>query len=299
MQKSWADARNYCCSIGMDLASVHLIEKRECIANIFNKLPLRLNATSYWSSGRATKIPGKHFWCSTESYFYQRETVWAENYPKNEHTCVVISFNKTSNNTDLKTAFCEEEKHFLCAAFTFHQPKGNKAQRMFWDCKRTYDIGPLEEDNLLAFSMTPPRLNLMCFARCMGQYHRKILDTSANENSILRGLEDLQMSPTEVQTIYAVLEKCDLATAKMNYSRCEFTYMIAKCALISSYQTLLKTITLLTGNYNDVLPTTLPCEPNYQYCNVDYQCGQNAALIGQLKTTGKTDVGKSVSAQWS
>ncbi|XP_059469427.1 uncharacterized protein LOC132193075 [Neocloeon triangulifer] len=292
MKKSWADARNYCCSIGMDLASVNLIEKIDCLSQVFTKFPTRLNETSYWSSGRATKIPGKHYWCSTESYVYPQETVWAKDFPKNEHTCIVIAFNTAINSTELQTAFCEEEKPFICSASAL---SALVAQRMWYDCSTTYGLAKDEEDELLQFSLTLPVQRLMCYARCIAHYHHKIADTRINGPNILQVLEQLQLTPAELQGAYVGYEKCENTVLPMNYSRCLFTYMVARCALANGYLVMQKMLTFSTGSLRQFLPSTLPCDPNYQYCDTGLPCVQNAALIGQLKTTGKTDIGTLVS----
>ncbi|XP_059473445.1 uncharacterized protein LOC132195453 isoform X2 [Neocloeon triangulifer] len=290
VKKTWENARNYCCSMGMDLESLYLSEKRECIAQIFRKLPARLNDTdSYWSSGRSTKYPGKHFWCSADMYFYRQEILWGYGFPKKEHDCVFLSFNKTTNVTELGTAPCEEEKLFLCSAGSNNN---TEAVKKWWECKETYGLYHDEEDILLTFTPTMPANHLLCYARCIGQNYKKFLDKKPNGQNILRLFEDALKNETELQSAYAAYEKCTSITSN---NRCDSAYLILRCVLMTQYQMvqylMAYTIKTATNNY---FPSTLMCEPNYQYCDVNYFCAKNSTLVDQLKSAGKNEIGKLV-----
>ncbi|XP_059471895.1 uncharacterized protein LOC132194560 isoform X2 [Neocloeon triangulifer] len=292
VKKTWANARNYCCSIGMDLDSLYLIEKAQCIAEIFRNLPTRLNeTTSYWSSGRATKYPGKHFWCSADLYFYHHEIVWGYGFPKKEHDCVFVSFNKTTNSTELGTAPCEEEKFFLCSAVSYNNTDKFK---IWYECKETYGLYKDEEDLLLMFTTNMPANHLLCYARCLAQNFGKFLDKMTKGKTILRLLEDALKNETDLQVAYAGYEKC---TSIKNDNRCDIAYLMLRCSLTTNYQMVQYLIAyiLKTANNNNYFPSPLMCEPNYQYCDVNYICANNSTLINQLHSTGTSDIGKLVS----
>ncbi|XP_065334788.1 uncharacterized protein LOC135936037 [Cloeon dipterum] len=287
LKKSWSGARNYCCSLGMDLASISLSSRRDCVAKIHTEYSTRLNE-SYWISGRRTNIPGKHYWCSENSYLYPGEVDWASGFPKNEHECVLSAFNPSSGKVEFRTANCEEEMLFMCMAYAFD---GIPKVQVYVECARSLRLATDEEDALLAYFGPPPSLKLMCYARCMGQRYKKILDNSLNLPNMFRYIEDA-FNETDLQAAYKILMTCSRQSPTL--SSCEYPYYALKCVMINGYQLVQRVLNAAISN-PDTIPPMLFCQPDYHFCDIIQQnCTANVTLITQLTSTRKTDIGELV-----
>ncbi|CAB3388850.1 Hypothetical predicted protein [Cloeon dipterum] len=281
LKKSWSDARSYCCSIGMDLASFPLAVKSDCFASLYQTFPSRLNGR-YWTSGRSTKIPGKLYWCSEESYIYPREVVWEDGFPKIEHGCVSTAMNRSSGKLELRTGDCEEEQQFMCSAYHNYN---TRAVQIWWDCLKSFGLKTDDEDALLNVFGPPPTSTLLCYGRCMGQKYQKILDNTVNTQSVLRYLEDQIKDEKVLQDAYKLVEQC----IYFNETRlCEFTYLVLKCIMTNAYQLVQSLMANAIGD-PVMIPPPILCLPNYQFCNETFNCVLNNSLASQLTASGKSN----------
>ncbi|CAB3379652.1 Hypothetical predicted protein [Cloeon dipterum] len=145
--KTWMDAHNFCCSLGMSLITPYSEEKNYCLQQ---ELLSGLGNGEYWTSGRDSKYcPGRFKWCSHKLHDF---VTW--NLPSN-NSCVFINYNEDSINiVSFGTADCFEEKKFICEGrYTFY----NLADSLARECSRFYEYRSYSLE--FVFNMSMPTLS--------------------------------------------------------------------------------------------------------------------------------------------
>jgi hypothetical protein len=72
----------------------------------------------FWTSGTSTGCAGTFEWCSKNSRFASRESMWRDGHPVGEEACVTIAlFDKISDKkSSLASSLCQEIMPFICEA---------------------------------------------------------------------------------------------------------------------------------------------------------------------------------------
>ncbi|CAB3376649.1 Hypothetical predicted protein [Cloeon dipterum] len=211
---SWLDAWNYCCSVGMKLASVSDYDELRCLSKMVNRYPAAVYPhqinRDFWTSGSNLDCDGPHFWCSEDEKLRQDDFPgenWKGGRPPSQvaGNCIFINL---SNASILGAELCSVEKQFLCEVLG----NENKSMRIKETCKELWDVSDQEiDDQILNASalQAPNKRNLMCYIRCCGVRGEVIKYGQLMTEHIIRNLEDLTVDdPALMQSSFDGLDKC-------------------------------------------------------------------------------------------
>ncbi|XP_065345464.1 uncharacterized protein LOC135943002 [Cloeon dipterum] len=108
---NWTTAWDWCCSIGLTLASMESAGKISCYSTIVSKFaPTTFG--DFWISGTNVDCPSTFRWCSRNLDFIDSELKWKAGHPKDGLNCVFLEVRNGS--VLLASADCAENKTFLC-----------------------------------------------------------------------------------------------------------------------------------------------------------------------------------------
>jgi hypothetical protein len=69
----------------------------------------------YWTSGTDKKCSGKHFWCSENIFFKQKDVNWAKDQPNNEDgECVFLTGTLNVNTSSYAKENCNKQLQYIC-----------------------------------------------------------------------------------------------------------------------------------------------------------------------------------------
>ncbi|CAB3360403.1 Hypothetical predicted protein [Cloeon dipterum] len=141
---TWDEAYKRCCSLGMDLLSIHNSNKQFCLNNpnaYSSKDKVKLPFVGqYWTSGRDLEAcRGRLRWCTSYLNDYlKKDLVWkAQEIPGSaNNSCVFVDFNN-ADFPSLGLADCSEKKQFFCEGPSVVGPK-SKVHATF--CRKSFKV---------------------------------------------------------------------------------------------------------------------------------------------------------------
>ncbi|CAB3387297.1 Hypothetical predicted protein [Cloeon dipterum] len=152
---TWDEAYKRCCSLGMDLLSVHNPAKQDCLGNPYKNsnpnekgyLPFRTEA---WTAGRdIDSCRGKLRWCTGYLNDYlKNDLTWKKGQDPRlaNNSCVFIDFGDPVVPS-LALADCSEKKQIICEA-----PMGVdvKLKMHYQPCRRNFKVKEREAEKIWA-----------------------------------------------------------------------------------------------------------------------------------------------------
>ncbi|XP_065335333.1 uncharacterized protein LOC135936452 [Cloeon dipterum] len=142
---TWDEAYKRCCSLGMDLLSVHNSAKQYCLGNPYKNsnsnekgyLPFRTEA---WTAGRdIDSCRGQLRWCTSYLNDYlKNDLTWKKGHDPRfaNNSCVYIDFGDPVEPS-LALADCSEKKQIICEA---PMGVGFKSQMHYHSCRRNFRV---------------------------------------------------------------------------------------------------------------------------------------------------------------
>ncbi|CAB3385442.1 Hypothetical predicted protein [Cloeon dipterum] len=142
---TWDEAYKRCCSLGMNLLSVHNPAKQDCLGNPYKNsnpnekgyLPFRTEA---WTAGRDIEsCRGKLRWCTGYLNDYlKNDLTWKKGQDPRfaNNSCVYIDFGDPVVPS-LALADCSEKKQIICEA---PMGVGFKSQMHYHNCRRNFRV---------------------------------------------------------------------------------------------------------------------------------------------------------------
>ncbi|CAB3383667.1 Hypothetical predicted protein [Cloeon dipterum] len=150
---TWDEAYKRCCSLGMDLLSVHNPAKQDCFGNPYKNsnpnekgyLPFRTEA---WTAGRDIEsCRGQLRWCTGYLNDYlKKDLKWKQGHDPRfaNNSCVYIDFGDP-DFPSLALADCSEKKQIICEAPT---GVGFKSQMHYQSCRRNSKVEESEAEKM-------------------------------------------------------------------------------------------------------------------------------------------------------
>ncbi|XP_065345774.1 uncharacterized protein LOC135943246 [Cloeon dipterum] len=153
---NWTHAWNWCCKIGLTLASMESTGKSICFSKIVSKFAPAIFG-DYWLAGTDLRCDSNFRWCSRSQDFVEPELKWKAGHPLKGSNCVYLEVRNGS--VLLASADCAEKKDFLCEV----RRKNTFGKAMQTECAEIWDITSNQIDlllNVTAFLSTDISLNL-------------------------------------------------------------------------------------------------------------------------------------------
>jgi len=155
-QKTWLEARETCCSIGLTLLSLDSDQKNKCFKRITTRKLLcfvkriliyyfpclefsAFTDDEYWTSGSDSDCPSNYFWCSKEAQFVKSQVFWKAKHPDpaiGNCVHVQVAINDTKQNLEMGTSSCADEKYFVCEV----RQVGTTGRGLALECMALWDI---------------------------------------------------------------------------------------------------------------------------------------------------------------
>ncbi|XP_065341970.1 uncharacterized protein LOC135940828 [Cloeon dipterum] len=294
----WLGAWNYCCSVGMKLASIEAIEELSCLTNMVAKYPKAAYpdqcGRDFWTSGTNRGCPGSHFWCSDDEKLNKEEIAnWKNGILPSESAdqCIFINLsNSTLSETYLGAASCTEQKPFLCEAL---QP-GKKSMQIERTCKEIWNVTDKEVNDIImnpSGDVVNQRRNLKCYLRCCGKKGHVIKSGSLVTDQILRNLEDL--TADDPQAMQNGFQNFDSCASLQSTDECNTTAQVFGCGKKNAPDLTIGIVTANKGDATVSVTATGGIKTSGRLCS-EYpaaSCVPNQANIDELKNTGKSSLG--------
>ncbi|XP_065342116.1 uncharacterized protein LOC135940913 [Cloeon dipterum] len=291
----WLGAWNYCCSVGMKLASVEALEELSCLTNMVAKYPRAVYpdqcGRDFWTSGTNRGCPGSHFWCSENEKLNKEELAnWKNGQMPSESAdqCIFINLsNSTLSETYLGADSCSKQKQFLCEAL---QP-GNKSVQIARSCSETWNVTDDEVNDII---MNPngdvvnQRRNLKCYLRCCGKKGHVIKSGSLVTDEILRNLEDL--TADDSQAMQDGFQNFDSCISIQSTDECNTTAQVFGCGKKNAPDLTVGLVTAIKGDATVSVTATGGITTGNRVCPLypAASCVPNQTHIDELKNTGSS-----------
>ncbi|CAB3381657.1 Hypothetical predicted protein [Cloeon dipterum] len=293
---NWLDAWNYCCSLGMKLATISDFGEMNCLSKMVNKYPAAVYSKQmdreFWTSGSNLGCAGPHYWCSDgEKLKTDGLPYWKGGQLPAEAAgnCIFIYLaNVTANATVLGADACTAQKQFLCEVLE----SGNKSEQIKRSCQETWEVTDQEIDGQILNSSAltaPTKINLKCYIKCCGKRGIAIKSGQLASEKIIRDLED------------QIFDNLNLLQSSFEgYGKCSAIYYADECQLYSEAFFCSKqadpTLTLSVYNMYKgggavAASPTGEIKTKYRTCPSYAACIADPAIVNQVKTTGKTASG--------
>ncbi|CAB3376642.1 Hypothetical predicted protein [Cloeon dipterum] len=118
---SWAEAFNFCCTLGMDLLSIATDQEMQDIFNLNNNNILLEYNSNFWTSGTQLNCNFHFNYCSTGTTFFLNDTKWNTDQPDNINElqwCVYSHFGTAASYSQsaafIDDAPCSDLNNFIC-----------------------------------------------------------------------------------------------------------------------------------------------------------------------------------------
>ncbi|XP_065341886.1 uncharacterized protein LOC135940771 [Cloeon dipterum] len=294
-QLDWLGAWNYCCSIGMKLASIEALEELSCLTNMVAKYPRAVYpdqcGRDFWTSGTNRGCPGAHVWCSDDEKLNKEEIAnWKNGKMPSESAdqCIFINLsNSTLSETYLGADSCNKQKQFLCEAL---QP-GNKSVQIARSCSEIWNVTENEVNDIImnpSGDVVNQTRNLKCYLRCCGKKGNVIKNGSLVTDEILRNLEDL--TADDPQAMQNSFEKFDSCTSIQSTDECNTMAQMFQCGKKNDPDLTFGLVTAIKGDATVSVTATGGIKTGNRVCPLYLaaSCVPNQANIDELKTTGKS-----------
>ncbi|XP_065343093.1 uncharacterized protein LOC135941463 [Cloeon dipterum] len=291
----WLGAWNYCCSVGMKLASIEALEELSCLTNMVAKYPRAVYpdqcGRDFWTSGTNRGCPGAHFWCSENEKLNKEELAnWKNGQMPSESAdqCIFINLsNSTLSETYLGTDYCTEQKPFLCEAL---QP-GNKSVQIARSCSEIWNVTDDEVNDIImnpSGDVVNQRRNLKCYLRCCGKKGHVLKSGSLVTDEILRNLEDL--TADDPQAMQDGFQNFDSCTSIQSTDECHLMAQMFQCGKKNAPDLTLGLVTAIKGDATASVTATGGIKTAGRVCPLypAASCVPNQTYIDQLKNTGSS-----------
>ncbi|CAB3383668.1 Hypothetical predicted protein [Cloeon dipterum] len=209
---TWDEAYKRCCSLGMDLLSVHNPAKQDCLGNPYKNsnpnekgyLPFRTKA---WTAGRdIDSCRGQLRWCTGYLNDYlKKDLKWKQGHDPRfaNNSCVYINLGDP-DFPSLALADCSEKKQIICEA---PMGVGFKSQMHYHPCRRNYKVKESEAEkiwNTGDFSRTSyaAKNMIQCLAEHIGLVYNS---TEINQHVYIKMLSRM-LHPLDVELMKKVNE---------------------------------------------------------------------------------------------
>ncbi|XP_065345481.1 uncharacterized protein LOC135943020 [Cloeon dipterum] len=238
----WTAARDNCCAVGMNLASIESAGKLKCVSRIISESSPRIIG-DFWLSGTGSGCDSNFRWCSLGRDFVNSELKWKAGHPKVGLNCVYLEARNES--VLLATADCAEQKYFLCEA----KKAANSSQLGTQaECADIWNVTSEQIDLLLnvsAFITSSISINLKCFLKCMG------VEIGLLQLGGLSGIDMLlqielvsQEEPKKMEDGFGAFDEC---SGKKFDDECVTAHEIYKCGLEKQPDMVTK---IISNNYD-------------------------------------------------
>ncbi|XP_065352263.1 uncharacterized protein LOC135947365 [Cloeon dipterum] len=291
----WLGAWNYCCSVGMKLASIEAIEELSCLTNMVAKYPRAVYpdqcGRDFWTSGTNRGCPGAHFWCSENAKLNKEELAnWKNGKMPSElaDQCIFINLsNSTLSETHLGADTCSEQKQFLCEAL---QP-GTKSVQIARSCSEIWNVTENEVNDIImnpSGDVVNQRRNLKCYLRCCGKKGHVIKTGSLVTDEILRNLEDL--TADDPQAMQNGFQNFDSCTSIQSTDECNTMAQMFQCGKKNDPDLTLGLVTAIKGDATVLVTATGGIKTGGRLCPLFpvANCVPNQTNIDELKSTGSS-----------
>ncbi|XP_065331394.1 macrophage mannose receptor 1-like [Cloeon dipterum] len=127
--KSWDQAYDICCKIGMTLLKLETVEEFNCFYELNKNNSYLMYAADFWTGANDRDCLYRFKWCDTGEVLYRNDSRWLLNQPNNAagiQACVVMSLSPTVtfSTKSLNDWDCSSNYRYVCEMPALPVPTG-------------------------------------------------------------------------------------------------------------------------------------------------------------------------------
>ncbi|XP_065348102.1 uncharacterized protein LOC135944810 [Cloeon dipterum] len=258
--KTWNDAKETCCAIGMKLLSLDADYKYSTLSQVIAGKDNATLSAKYWTSGTDNGCPGAFGWCAENKLV--RNALWAPGEPRAGNYCVVADVRTT--NTTLMTADCTQSLRFICE--TRDTSNATSAGETIKDeCAANFNVSIAEQDRI--FNSTSFSRRIKCFLKCVGEAGGLMVNGRIVDGQLIKLAEILSQNDNE--KLMENLKAVDECSNIRGMNECDMIASVFQCGQEKAPDLVANVIK--TVELNDTAEKT-PLKPKLGQCITDYEC---------------------------